>query len=143
VRAWFDTPRNAELVGELQRLGVRGDTDLPEPAVVEELPLAGRTFVITGTLEGRTRDEVKAQLEEMGAKVSGSVSAKTAALIAGEEAGSKLDKARDKGIPVLGDAELDQLLAGTPLDEILGTLLGVDELPDDEAAGADDGLVGP
>jgi DNA ligase (NAD+) len=122
VRAWFDTPRNAELVRELQRLGVRGDTDLPEPAAVEELPLAGRTFVITGTLEGRTRDEVKAQLEEMGAKVSGSVSAKTAALIAGEEGGSKLDKARDKGIPILGDAELDQLLAGTPLDEILESL---------------------
>jgi len=122
VRAWFDTPRNAELVGELQRLGVRSDTDLPEPAAVEELPLAGRTFVITGTLEGRTRDEVKAQLEEMGAKVSGSISAKTAALIAGEEAGSKLDKARDKGIPILGDPQLDQLLAGTPLDDILAAL---------------------
>jgi DNA ligase (NAD+) len=121
VRAWFDTPRNAELVGELQRLGVRGDTDLPEPAAVEELPLAGRTFVITGTLEGRTRDDVKAQLEELGAKVSGSVSARTAALIAGEEAGSKLDKARERGIPVLGGPELDLLLGGTPFDEIVGT----------------------
>ncbi len=119
VRAWFDTPRNAELAQELQRLGVRADTDLPEPAVVEELPLAGKTFVITGTLEGRTRDEVKEQLEALGAKVSGSVSAKTAALIAGEEAGSKLDKARDKGVPILGDAQLDGLLAGTPLDDIL------------------------
>jgi DNA ligase (NAD+) len=119
VRAWFDTPRNAELAQELQRLGVRADTDLPEPAVVEELPLAGKTFVITGTLEGRTRDEVKEQLEAMGAKVSGSISKKTAALIAGEEAGSKLDKARDKGIPILGDPQLDLLLAGTPLAEIL------------------------
>jgi DNA ligase (NAD+) len=125
VRAWFDTPRNAELIGELQRLGVRGDTDLPEPAVVEELPLAGRTFVITGTLEGRTRDEVKEQLEELGAKVSGSVSAKTAALVAGDEAGSKLDKARDKGVPVLGGAELDRLLAGTPFDEVVAALAPV------------------
>jgi DNA ligase (NAD+) len=119
VRAWFDTPRNAELAGELQRLGVRADTDLPEPEAVEELPLAGKTFVITGTLDGRTRDEVKEQLEALGAKVSGSVSKKTAALIAGEEAGTKLDKARDKNIPILGDPELTLLLAGTPLDEVI------------------------
>ena len=67
--------------------------------------------MITGTLEGRTRDEVKAQLEDLGAKVSGSVSAKTTALIAGEEAGSKLDKAKEKGVPILGDGPaLDQLL---------------------------------
>ena len=138
VRAWFDTPRNAELVGELQRLGVRTDTDLPEPEVVEALPLAGRTFVITGTLEGRTRDEVKAQLEEMGAKVSGSVSAKTAALIAGDEAGSKLDKAREKGIPVLGDAELDDLLSGKPLDELVASP-DTEPAPDGDAGAEPDG----
>jgi DNA ligase (NAD+) len=120
VRAWFDTPRNAELAHELVRLGVRADTDLPEPAAVEQLPLAGTTFVITGTLEGRTRDEVKAQLEELGAKVSGSVSAKTSALIAGEEAGTKLDKAKEKGVPVLDGAALDRLLAGAPLSELTG-----------------------
>jgi DNA ligase (NAD+) len=120
VRAWFDTPRNAELVRELAALGVRGDTDLPEPAAVEALPLAGTTFVITGTLASRTRDEVKALLEERGAKVSGSVSAKTAALIAGEEAGSKLDKAREKGVPVLDEAALDQLLAGASLEDLTG-----------------------
>ena len=104
MRAWFDTPRNAELAHELVRLGVRTDTDLAEPAAVESLPLAGRTFVITGTLEALTRDEVKEQLEALGAKVSGSVSAKTAALIAGAEAGSKLDKAQEKGVPVLDEA---------------------------------------
>jgi DNA ligase (NAD+) len=120
VRAWFDTPRNAELVRELAALGVRGDTDLSEPAAVEALPLAGTTFVITGTLASRTRDEVKALLEERGAKVSGSVSAKTAALIAGEEAGSKLDKAREKGVPVLDEAALDQLLAGASLEDLTG-----------------------
>ena len=63
--------------------------------------------MITGTLRARTRDEVKEQLEALGAKVSGSVSAKTSALIAGEEAGSKLDKARDKGGPVFDEAALD------------------------------------
>lgn len=120
VRAWFDTPRNAELAKELVRLGVRDDTDLPEPAAVESLPLAGSTFVITGTLEHGTRDEIKAELEALGAKVSGSVSAKTTALIAGDEAGSKLDKAKEKGVPVLGDPELRRLLAGEPLDQLLG-----------------------
>jgi DNA ligase (NAD+) len=119
VRAWFDTPRNAELVHELSRLGVRTDTDLPEPAAVESLPLAGQTFVITGTLEGATRDEVKEQLEALGAKVSGSVSAKTSALIAGAEAGSKLDKAKEKGIPILDEQALGKLLAGTPLDDLV------------------------
>jgi DNA ligase (NAD+) len=121
VRAWFDTPRNAELAAELTRLGVRTDTDLPEPAAVESLPLAGSTFVITGTLEGRTRDEVKAALEALGAKVSGSVSAKTTALIAGDEAGSKLDKAKEKGVPVLDQpGQLDRLLEGASLDDLLG-----------------------
>jgi DNA ligase (NAD+) len=119
VRAWFDTPRNAELARELVRLGVRSDTDLPEPAAVEALPLAGCTFVITGTLELGTRDEIKAELEERGAKVSGSVSAKTTALIAGDEAGTKLDKAKEKGVPVLDDAALRRLLAGEPLADLV------------------------
>jgi DNA ligase (NAD+) len=120
VRAWFDTPRNAELVQALVGLGVRTDTDLPEPAAADDLPLAGTTFVITGTLEGLTRDEVKEQLEARGAKVSGSVSAKTSALIAGAEAGSKLDKAKDKGVPVLDEAALGKLLGGATLDEVAG-----------------------
>jgi DNA ligase (NAD+) len=119
VRAWFDTPRNAELVRALLDLGVRADTDLPEPAAVESLALAGKTFVITGTLEGSTREEVKEQLEALGAKVSGSVSAKTSALIAGAEAGSKLDKATEKGVPVLDEAALGRLLAGEPLEAVL------------------------
>jgi DNA ligase (NAD+) len=118
VRAWFDTPRNAELAAELLRLGVRSDTDLAEPAAVESLPLAGTTFVITGTL-GRSRDEIKADLEGLGAKVSGSVSTKTTALVAGEEAGSKLDKAKEKGVPVLDEAALDQLLSGVTLDDLV------------------------
>ena len=119
VQAWFDTPRNAELAHELVRLGVRTTTDLPEPAEVADLPLAGLTFVITGTLEHNTRDEVKEQLEALGAKVSGSVSAKTAALIAGAEAGTKLDKAREKAVPVLDEAGLGRLLAGESVTDIL------------------------
>ncbi len=124
VETWFATPRNAQLVDKLASLDVRTDTDLPEPAAVEELPLAGRTLVITGTLEELTRDEAKARLEEMGAKVSGSISAKTAALVAGAEAGSKLDKARDKGVPVLDEAALGRLLDGADLDELIAEVAG-------------------
>lgn len=124
VESWFATPRNAELAARLTELGVRTDTDLPEPAAVEELPLAGRTLVVTGTLSELTRDEVKARLEEMGAKVSGSISARTAALIAGEEAGTKLDKARAKGVPVLDEAALGRLLAGEALDDLVAEVGG-------------------
>jgi DNA ligase (NAD+) len=102
------------------RLGVRPDTDLAEPAAVESLPLAGMSFVVTGTLDAFTRDEVKEQLEVLGAKVSGSVSAKTVAVIAGAEAGSKLDKAKEKGVPILDEAGLVRLLSGADLDGIVG-----------------------
>lgn len=122
VESWFAVPRNRELAGELAALGVRTDTDLPAPAAVEELPLHGATFVITGALEHGSRDEIKAALEERGAKVSGSVSGKTSALIAGEGGGSKLDKARDRGVPVLGDAELARLLDGAGLDDVVAGL---------------------
>lgn len=107
---WFATPRNRELVDDLIELGVRVDTDVPAPAEVAHAPLAGLTFVITGTLAGMTRPEAKERLETMGAKVSGSVSGKTTALIAGAEAGSKLAKAESLGISVLGDDGLAHLL---------------------------------
>ena len=79
------------------RLGVRTDTDLPEPAAVEALPLAGRTIVVTGTLDGLTRDEAKERLEALGAKFSGSVSAKTSALVAGADAGSQARQGAREG----------------------------------------------
>lgn len=75
-----------------------------------EQSLAGNTYVLTGTLADMTRDEAKALLQQLGAKVSGSVSKKTTALIAGEKAGSKLTKAEDLGVPVLDDAGLKKLL---------------------------------
>ncbi len=78
------------------------------PAI--EQTLVGNTYVLTGTLAEMTRDEAKALLQQLGAKVSGSVSKKTTALIAGEKAGSKLTKAESLDVPVLGDAELRELL---------------------------------
>ena len=77
-------------------------------------PLAGRTIVLTGTLPTLSRDEAKALLEAAGAKVAGSVSKKTSAVVAGAEAGSKLDKARELGVPVIDEAGLHALLAGGP-----------------------------
>jgi DNA ligase (NAD+) len=75
-----------------------------------EGPLSGRTYVITGTLEGLTREEAKSELEALGAKVGDSVSKKTAGVIAGESPGSKLEKAKRAGVPVLSEDELKALL---------------------------------
>jgi DNA ligase (NAD+) len=85
------------------------DAGLPTKA----LPLAGKTYVLTGTLtqSGWSRDEAKAKLEALGAKVSGSISAKTTGLIAGEGGGSKLAKAEGLGVPVMTETDLLGLLA--------------------------------
>jgi DNA ligase (NAD+) len=74
-------------------------------------PLAGKTYVITGTLSSMSREEATAALERLGAKVAGSVSKKTTAVIVGEDAGSKADKAQSLGIRMLGEAELLSLIA--------------------------------
>jgi DNA ligase (NAD+) len=85
---------------------------IPATAAVEQLPLAGQTIVLTGTLVSLSRDEAKARLEALGAKVSGSVSKKTSFVVAGAEAGSKLDKAQELDVPVWDEAQLQALLAG-------------------------------
>ena len=82
-------------------------------AVVASLPLAGQTWVLTGTLSHLTRAEAKARLEELGAKVAGSVSAKTTCVVAGVEAGSKLDKAQALGVPIMAEAEFLERLNGS------------------------------
>ena len=83
-----------------------------EKKVVEGLPLAGQTWVLTGTLEAMSRDVGKEKLESLGAKVAGSVSAKTACVVAGPGAGSKLAKANELGVKVMDEAEFLALLAG-------------------------------
>jgi len=106
---WFRDEDNRKLVGELRELGLRFETGEEDRPV--EGPLTGRTYVITGTLEGFTREEATSQLEARGAKVSDSVSSKTTGVIVGEEPGrSKLTKAEKAGVPLLTEAQLVRLL---------------------------------
>jgi len=107
IRAFFDNVENLEQIEELKELGVNWP-DI-EKKSDDELPLKGKTYVITGTLEGISRPEAKAKLEALGAKVSGSVSSKTTGLIAGASAGSKLKKAQELGVEVLDQSFLDNL----------------------------------
>ncbi len=108
VRAFFDEPHNREVVEQLRACGFTWEEGEPVPQTAK--PLTGKTFVITGTLPTLSRDEAKDRLEAAGAKVSGSVSKKTTYLVAGAEAGSKLDKATELGVPVLDEAGLLALL---------------------------------
>ncbi len=105
---WAQEDENRQLIERFRAGGVSLEDAAPDEAVSDEL--AGLTFVITGTLADLTRDEAKSALEARGARVTGSVSNKTTALIAGEAAGSKLAKAESLGVPVLDDAGLADLL---------------------------------
>jgi len=109
IANFFAEPHNVEVIEQLRAAGVTWPES--EPAAVAPLPLAGKTFVLTGTLPTLSRDEAKAMLEEKGAKVAGSVSAKTDYLVAGAEAGSKLAKAEALGVPVLDEDAMRTMLA--------------------------------
>jgi len=99
----FNQPRNRALIGELANAGV--EPAAPAKRTASSQSLAGKTFVLTGTLPTLTRDEAAARIEAAGGKVSSSVSKKTSYVLAGDEAGSKLAKARELGIPVIGEAD--------------------------------------
>jgi len=106
---FFVEAHNREVVQQLRELGVHWEEH--DGTANQVLPLTGKTFVLTGTLPTMSRDEAKAQLEALGAKVAGSVSKKTSCVVAGAEAGSKLDKARELNLPVWDEAALQVLLA--------------------------------
>ena len=114
VLAFFAQSHHQEIVAQLRACGVRWEEGAPAERVPK--PLSGQTIVLTGTLPTLSRDEAKAMLEEAGAKVAGSVSQKTSYVVAGAEAGSKLDKALALGVPVLDEAGLLSLLKGDPND---------------------------
>lgn len=109
IYQFFREPHNQQVISELCELGV--DWPAMAAATNQSASLAGHTYVLTGTLVSMTRDQAKQQLQARGAKVAGSVSAKTTAVIAGDNAGSKLTKAEELGVAILSEAELEQLLA--------------------------------
>lgn len=101
---FFSEPHNIEVVQQLRALGVQWEEN--EGTGTQVLPLTGKTYVLTGTLASLSRDEAKSRLEALGAKVAGSVSKKTDCVVAGTEAGSKLDKARELNVPVWDEPAL-------------------------------------
>jgi DNA ligase (NAD+) len=110
IRTFFDQAHNREVVEQLRACGVTWSEG--EPAPVAAQPLSGQTFVLTGTLPTLGREEAKALIEAAGGKVAGSVSKKTSFVVAGLEAGGKLDKARDLGVAVLDEDQLKEMLNG-------------------------------
>ncbi|HWE80347.1 MAG TPA: NAD-dependent DNA ligase LigA [Gaiellaceae bacterium] len=109
IAEWFADDDNRRLVAELRALGLRFESD--EDDRPKEGPLTGTQYVITGTLETFSREEAKAALEALGAKVSDSVSKKTTGVIVGESPGSKAAKAEAAGVPILGEDDLKALLS--------------------------------
>lgn len=107
IREFFDVPANRELVERLHDAGL----NFTAAKTRNSSRLAGLTFVLTGTLPTLTRDEAKLRIEREGGKVAGSVSKKTSYVVSGEEAGSKLDKARRLGVVILDEAKLLELLS--------------------------------
>ncbi len=109
IREFFEEPRNRELVKRLGKfLNFKGTKK------VRGTTLAGKTFVITGTLANYSRDAAKKLIEDAGGKVSGSVSKKTDYVVAGDDPGSKLDKAKELGVKVIGEKEMEELLRPGP-----------------------------
>jgi DNA ligase (NAD+) len=103
VVAFFAEPRNTELIGRLERAGLT----FSEPgAAGGDGALSGRTYVLTGTLPTLSRTEATGLIEAAGGRVAGSVSKKTDAVVAGDDAGSKLEKAKELGVEVIDEAEL-------------------------------------
>jgi DNA ligase (NAD+) len=110
VRAFFANPRHARELKRLRELGVQWPEAAPQAAQAASLPLAGLSIVLTGRLEHITREAASERLAALGARVSSSVSKKTSYVIAGAEAGSKLTRAHELGVPVLDEAGLAALL---------------------------------
>jgi len=107
IRSFFDQTHNQETIQALKDAGVQWQT---EEISASEKPLKGETWVLTGSLSGMTRDDAKAKLESLGAKVAGSVSGKTSCVVAGEAAGSKLTKAENLGVPVMDESAFAEFL---------------------------------
>ncbi|MGB8369989.1 MAG: NAD-dependent DNA ligase LigA [Limisphaerales bacterium] len=106
---WHSDARNQKLIERLRAAGLNFKSELYRPAAPAG-PFAGKTFVLTGTLPTLTREEAKAKIESLGGKVSGSVSKKTDYVLAGDDTGSKLDKAQELGVKILDEAEFLKMI---------------------------------
>jgi DNA ligase (NAD+) len=115
IHVFFHEPHNQKVIAALRKAGIRWPALVPKPRAA--LPLAGKTFVLTGTLESLTRDDAKARIQSLGGKVAGSVSKKTDYVVAGAEPGSKADKARELGIRMLSEKEFLDLLGSQGLTQ--------------------------
>jgi DNA ligase (NAD+) len=111
VHDWFAEPRNRELLERFRTAGLRMDASPGERSGRDDAgPLAGKTYVLTGTLQSMTREQATAALESRGGKVAGSVSRKTTGVVVGADAGSKADKAKELGVPILNEAAFLELI---------------------------------
>lgn len=111
VSEFFADPENQRVVDKLARAGLKMETDAPAAGEGGSEALKGKTFVLTGTLPTLTRDQATAILRKHGAKVTGSVSKKTSYVLAGAEAGSKLARAEELGVPVIAEEDLERVIA--------------------------------
>jgi DNA ligase (NAD+) len=111
---FFQEPRNREIIAKLEAAGVRTADDRSGDTSNGVAHLAGKTFVLTGRLETMTRPQAEERLRRAGATVTGSVSKKTSYVVAGEDAGSKADRARELKVPIIGEHDLVALLDAAP-----------------------------
>ncbi|MGJ3252161.1 MAG: NAD-dependent DNA ligase LigA [Elainellaceae cyanobacterium] len=114
VHQWFQVPSNQTLIDRLREAGIQMAGKPKSAQASEDAPLAGQTFVITGTLPSLKRSEAKGRIEAAGGKVTSSVSKNTDYLVVGDDAGSKLDQAKSLGITQLSEAELLEMLVSSP-----------------------------
>lgn len=111
IRAFFDEDHNREVISRLQKAGVHWQEKEPRGSP-QDGPLAGKTFVLTGTLSSMTRDQAKDRIQALGGKVTGSVSKKTDFVVYGDKAGSKLRKAQELDVDTLTEEQFEALLSG-------------------------------
>ena len=110
VLNFFASPTGKKILRRLKELGIEPKSEKISAKKTAELPLAGKTFVLTGTLPSMTREEATEKIETLGGHVTGSVSKKTDYVLAGAEPGSKFDKAKELGVKIIDEAELRKML---------------------------------
>jgi len=110
VLSFFASPTGKKILARIKELGIEPKSEKVSAKKAAELPLAGKTFVLTGTLPSMAREEATEKIESLGGHVTGSVSKKTDYVVAGAEAGSKFDKAKDLGIAIIDEAEFRNML---------------------------------